>query len=97
MVCNTRSSYRQLRSSAAAKKVQLLPISCRRKVRRRKVRSLSPQRLERDDASYRVIENLVIAPEYEWVRTVYMKYGPEAMGLLLEMTQPDLDKVLWIP
>ena len=97
MVCSTRSSYRLLRSSAAAKNVPLLAISSRRKVRKRKVRSLALQRPEHSDASSGAIEKLVIAPEYEWIRTVYVRYGPEAMRLLLEMTQPDLEQVLWIP
>ena len=97
MVCGTRSSYRLLRSAAATKNVQLLSISSQRKTRKRKVRSLVLQGPEHSRTSDGAIEKLVIAPEYEWIRVVYLRHGPEAMRLLLDMTRTDWQQVYWIP
>ena len=77
MVCGTRSSYRLLRSVAATKNVQLLSIGSQRRARKRKVRSLALQGPENGHTSDETIEELVIAPEYEWIRAVYLKHGPD--------------------
>ena len=97
MVCGTRSSYRLLRSAAATKNVQLLSIGSQRRARKRKVRSLALQGPENGRTSDETIEELVIAPEYEWIRAVYLKHGPDAMRLLLGMTRTDWQQVYWIP
>ena len=91
MVCETRSGRRLLRSVATIKRIQFRSLGSQGKAKAQRSRVVAPRIPEQNGAVCEDVKNLNIPSEYEWVRAIYMKIGPEAMGLLLEMTQPDLD------
>ena len=97
MVCETRSGRRLLRSVATIKRIQFKSLGSQGKAKTQRSRVVAQRIPEQNEAVCEDVKDLNIPPEYEWVRVIYMRYGPEAMGLLLEMTQPDLDQVLWVP
>ena len=87
MSYETRSSSRLLRSAAAVRNIRFVELSGQRKTRTRRLRLVALQASVHSNTSYEAVENFAIAPEYEWIRVVYLKHGPKAMKLLMEMTQ----------